>query len=102
MCLARRPDGSAPPPADPTQRECFVQVEPDRINLRPDGFEIVLADFVDEDVQADFFGATSFVTPTLCGLERDEYGDPDTSSEEFPRVAPPFRVLPEDIAGGSL
>ncbi len=70
--------------------------------LRPDGFEIVLADFVDEDVQADFFGATSFVTPTLCGLERDEYGDPDTSSEEFPRVAPPFRVLPEDIAGGSL
>ncbi len=93
VCRPRAVDGSRP--------QCFVQIEPDRINLRPDGFEIVLADFVDEDVQADF-GATSFVTPTLCGLERDEYGDPDTSSEEFPRVAPPFRVLPEDIAGGSL
>ncbi len=102
VCLARRPDGSAPPPADPTQRECFVQVEPDRINLRPDGFEIVLADFVDEDVQGDFFSAGSFLPAELCDPERDEYGDPAAVElRVFPEPLPPFRITSDDIGSAS-
>jgi len=74
---------------------CAAQIEIDRINVRPDGLEVVIEDDIDLDVnpqdpQASFELFTSpLARPQVCDVARV---DPDTGTWEFfPRPGGGYR-----------
>lgn len=64
---------------NPELKYCHVQLEPERINLRPDRIEVVLADSRTTDSQSDFYGG--IVGSQVCGTGASRRAtDPPTTS----------------------
>ena len=83
------------PNSAPDDLVCWPQIEIDRINVRPDGLEVVIEDDIDLDVnpqdpQASFELFTSpLARPQVCDVARV---DPDTGTWEFfPRPGGGYR-----------
>lgn len=72
----------------PADDLCHIQLEPRRLNVRPDGVELVLLDGTD-DPQADFFeGSLLGETGELCNPERLPWAEvgPEVTGVDVPIV----------------
>jgi hypothetical protein len=81
--------------AQPDGRFCHVQIEPPRINVRPEGFEIVLVDRVNGSMQGEAFGDGSLVGASdVCRPDRE--GVPPAADEDPLRwaTAIPIELMP--------
>ncbi len=70
----------------PARGECWVELEPDRVNLRPDGLEIVYAE-EDTDIQWSLLDGTA-AGMNMCSPTRNaiSYMDPDPHPGDIPDV----------------